>query len=243
MSFVAMGQSIWHNKSTNFNVSVGNDVELTIGMQLTLEPTYTDRNEKFRCKVVEMDEHIFYIDYPVNIETKKTAFLIDGAQFLVLFTSADGNASFALNSEVLGRKNDGIPMIAMKRPRAEEIVKVQRREFVRVQTRVDVSIANEHMTYQLTTEDISAGGIAAILRGHEQLEENQTVELTIVLPFENGDIHYVMTEARIVRIFEKDDVLKIASIQFVEPMDVDQQYIVRFCFERQIMLRRKELNQ
>lgn len=49
-------------------------MEIKIGTQLQLEPTYTDRVEKFRCKVVEQQEHILYIDYPVNMATKKTAF-------------------------------------------------------------------------------------------------------------------------------------------------------------------------
>lgn len=228
-------------KHRNLTISVGKNVNLKIGMQLTLEPTYTERLEKFRCKVVEIDEHAIYIDYPINVTTKKTAFLIDGAQFLAIYTGEEGDASYAFNSEVLGRKNVGIPTIALKKPEAEEIIKIQRREFVRVQTRVDVAVTGERGTYQLTTEDISAGGLAVILKGHELLEEDDTVELTVVLPFENGDTHYVFTEAKIVRIFEKDDI-KIGSIQFVEPMDVDQQYIVRFCFERQIMLRKKELN-
>lgn len=62
-----------------------------------------------------------------------------------------------------------------------------------------------------------------------------------MLPFSNGEIHYVMTDAKVIRIFERDNI-KIASLQFVDIVDVDQQQIVRFCFERQILLRKKELN-
>lgn len=50
-----------------------------------------------------------------------------------------------------------------------------------------------------------------------------------------------MTDAKVIRIFERDNI-KIASLQFVDIVDVDQQQIVRFCFERQILLRKKELN-
>ncbi|MBS7344207.1 MAG: flagellar brake domain-containing protein [Caryophanon sp.] len=214
-------------------------MDLKIGMQLTLEPIVNERNERFRCKVVEMEEHAFYIDYPVNVLTRKTAFLMDGAEFKVTFV--DGESSYVFNSEVLGRKNVGIPTISLKQPQPEEVMKIQRREFVRVQTAVDVALKAGERSYQLTTEDISAGGVAVFLRGHEQIEENMIVDLTIVLPFSNGDIHYVMSEAKVVRIFERDQV-KIASIQFVDPIDLDQQFIVRFCFERQILLRKKELN-
>lgn len=218
---------------------MGNNVDLKIGMQLTLEPIVNERNERFRCKVVEMEEHAFYIDYPINMLTRKTAFLMDGAEFKITFV--EGEASYVFNSEVLGRKNVGIPMISLKQPQPEEFVKIQRREFVRIQTTVDVAIQTEEHAYQLTTEDISAGGVAVFLRGNEQLEEDMCVDITVVLPFSNGDMHYVMSEAKIVRIFERDQV-KIASIQFIEPLDIDQQFIVRFCFERQILLRKKELN-
>ena len=60
-------------------------MEIKIGTMLILEPTYTERVEKFRCKVVEQKDGVIYIDYPINTITKKTAFLIDGAQFRVTF--------------------------------------------------------------------------------------------------------------------------------------------------------------
>jgi len=57
----------------------------------------------------------------------------------------------------------------------------------------------------------------------------------------NGDVKYVQTAAIVVRIFEKDEIL-IASIQFTDTDELDRQHIVRFCFERQLQLRKKELN-
>lgn len=63
-----------------------------------------------------------------------------------------------------------------------------------------------------------------------------------MLPFTNGEIRYVETEAVIVRIFERDGV-QIASIRFTDTDEVDQQHIVRFCFERQVLIRKKELNE
>ena len=146
--WVAKIRLLWHNKLTNYNVSVGNNVGLKIGMQLLLEPIVNERNERFRCKVVEMEAHAFYIDYPINVLTRKTAFLMDGAQFKVTFV--DGESSYVFNTEVLGRKNVGIPTISMKQPQSEEMMKMQRREFVRVQTAIDVAIQAGEKAYQLT---------------------------------------------------------------------------------------------
>ncbi|WP_249664555.1 flagellar brake protein, partial [Lysinibacillus sp. D4B1_S16] len=60
-------------------------MEIKIGTQLQLEPTNAEPVEKFRCKVVELQDHILYIDYPINMATKNSAFLIDGSEFRATF--------------------------------------------------------------------------------------------------------------------------------------------------------------
>lgn len=215
-------------------------MEIKIGTHLQLEPTYTERVEKFRCKVVEQQDHILYIDYPINMATKKTAFLIDGSEFRATFRTED-KQSFAFNTEVIGRKAGNIPMIMLHCPKPEEFIKIQRREYVRVETPVDIAIQFNDYKYQLVTVDISAGGLALILKGEVAFNNGDEVKLTIVLPFANGDVKYVITDATVVRIFEKDD-KRIATIQLTDTDDADQQHIVRFCFERQLVNRRKEVN-
>ena len=106
-------------------------MEIKIGTQLQLEPTYTERVERFRCKVVEQQDNILYIDYPINMATKKTAFLIDGSEFRATFRTED-KQSFAFNTEVVGRNAGHIPMIMLHCPKPEEFIKIQRREYVRV---------------------------------------------------------------------------------------------------------------
>ncbi|KGR74124.1 flagellar brake protein [Ureibacillus sinduriensis] len=212
-------------------------MQLKLGTTLMLEPTYTDRVEKFRCKIVEQDNTILYIDYPVNTVTNKTAFLVDGSQFRASYTAED-KVSYAFNTEVLGRKLGNIPTIMLSCPPAEEFVKIQRREFVRVNTPVDIAIEYNNKFYQYVTDDISAGGVAIHLNKDLPFMEDESVNLTIALPFINGEIRYVKTSAKLIRIIEKDRV-RLASLQFMETDDLDKQYIVRFCFERQLSNRRK----
>lgn len=215
-------------------------MEIKIGTLLQLEPTYTERIEKFRCKVVEQRDNIIYIDYPTNVITKKTAFLIDGSEFRATFRTED-KQSYAFNTEVIGRKAGNIPMIMLHCPQEDEFIKIQRREYVRVETPVDVAVQFKDNKYQLVTTDISAGGLALILKGNIAFQDGDDIKLTIVLPFANGDVNYVVTDATVVRIFEKDD-KTIATIQLTDTDDIDQQHIVRFCFERQLLNRRKEIN-
>ncbi|MEK4699171.1 flagellar brake domain-containing protein [Solibacillus sp. FSL R7-0668] len=216
-------------------------MELKIGTQLTLEPTYTERNEKFRCRVVETKDNIIYIDYPINVETKKTAFLIDGAQFRAIFNT-ESKESYTFNTEVLGRKAGNVHMIMLACPPKEDFLKIQRREYVRVETPVDIALLFDGHKYQLVAEDISAGGVAVHIKTPVEFKDGDEVQVLVVLPFTNGEIRYVETEAVIVRIFERDGV-QIASIRFTDTDEVDQQHIVRFCFERQVLIRKKELNE
>ena len=212
-------------------------MQLKLGTALTLEPTYTDRVEKFRCKIVEQENNIYYIDYPVNIETNKTAFLVDGAQFRATFMTED-KVSYAFNTEVLGRKLGNIPTIMLSCPPSEEFVKIQRREFVRVNTPVDIAVEYNNNFFQFVTEDISAGGLAIHLNKDVPFVEGESVNLTIVLVFMNGEIRYVKTSANVVRIIVKNRIT-LASLQFTDTENIDKQYIVRFCFERQLLNRRK----
>lgn len=215
-------------------------MELKIGTLLTLEPTYTERNEKFRCKIVECKKNVIYINYPVNVETNKTAFLVDGAQFRVTFTNEE-KVSYNFYTEVLGRRIGNIQMIMLSCPPPEEFIKIQRREYVRVETPVDVAVKFNGHRYQFVAEDISAGGMAIHIKSPVSFKKGDVVKMLIVLPFADGEMRYVETDATIVRIFEKDDVT-IASTQFNETDEVDQKQIVRFCFERQVYIRKKELN-
>jgi len=132
-------------------------------------------------------------------------------------------------------------MIMLHCPKADDFIKIQRREYVRVETPVDVAIQFKDYKYQLVISDISAGGLAVTLKGAIAFQDGDEVQLTIVLPYANGDIKYVVTDATVVRIYEKDEI-KMATIQLTDTDDVDQQHIVRFCFERQLVNRRKEIN-
>ena len=215
-------------------------MEIKIGTMLILEPTYTERVERFRCKVVEQKDGVIYIDYPINTITKKTAFLIDGAQFRVTFND-ESKQSFAFNTEVLGRKKGNIPMIMLTCPPDEEFIKIQRREFVRVETPVDVAVEYDNRFTQLVADDISAGGVLLALQGAVNFKIGDEVRLTIVLPYTNKEIRYVQTDALVVTTFERNN-RTLASVQFTDTDDIDKQYVVRFCFERQLQIRKKELD-
>lgn len=208
-----------------------------VGTILTLEPTYTETMEKFRCKVVEEKENMVLIDYPTNTLTKRTSFLIEGAQMRASFVE-DAKAAYTFETEVLGRVQGQIPMIMLSFPGDDQVIKIQRREFVRVDTPVDMAVEFQGDFSQFVAEDISAGGSALIINQPVSFKEGDSITLTIALPFSNGDVKYIQTNALVVRFWDKD-LIKMASIRFEDTDDVDKQLIVRFCFDRQLLQRKK----
>ena len=215
-------------------------MQIKLGTNLTLEPTFTEKSEKYRCKVVDMDDQFIYIDYPIDTVTNKTIVLIEGTQLRATFIE-EAKSVYAFPTEVLGRKLGQIPMIRLPYPESSDFMKIQRRNFVRVVSPIDIAVEFGDEKYQFVTDDISAGGVAIIIPFDVKFNANDEVSLIIPLPFNNGEMRYVFTTALVVRIWEKESV-KIASLQFTNTDDLDKQQIVRFCFERQLLLRKKGLN-
>ncbi|QPC46717.1 flagellar brake protein [Mangrovibacillus cuniculi] len=215
---------------------------LKIGTILTLEADLGEKKEKYRCRVVELEEDRFFIDYPVSLSTQRTVFLVDGTELQVSFVEDEDQAVFSFPTEVLGRKMNKIPMIMLVLPNLDEIVRIQRRQFVRVDSSLDASLTIPaiNKTLHVLTEDLSAGGCAVILPPDEILPSQEKGYIIVVLPMSGGKTYYVKTNVTIIRQWEKDK-RTICSIQFDKLSEQDQQNIIRFCFERQVAMKKKGL--
>jgi len=208
---------------------------LSIGTIIVIDKDFTKDSEKFKSKVVDIGDGFVMIDYPTHIETGRTAFFMDGTQLHVTFTDSV-KMSYAFRTEVSGRLNKGIPMIKLTYPGDDQLIKIQRREFVRVESAIDIAVEKDGRFTQFVAADLSAGGVALTLLSPDTFKEDELLSLTIVLPFLNHEIKYVKADARVIRVVEKDGRL-IASLRFETINQVERQYIIRFCFERQLQMR------
>ncbi|KAA0966150.1 glycosyltransferase [Sporosarcina sp. ANT_H38] len=208
---------------------------LSIGTIIVIDKDFTKDSEKFKSKVVDIGDGFVMIDYPTHIETGRTAFFMDGTQLNVTFID-NLKMSYAFRTEVSGRLNEGIPMIKLSYPGDDQLIKVQRREFVRVESAIDIAVEKDGRFTQYVAADFSAGGVALNLLNRDAFKVDEILSLTIVLPFMNHEIKYVKADARVIRIWEKDGRI-IASLQFEAINQVERQYVIRFCFERQLQMR------
>ncbi|OIU71218.1 flagellar brake protein [Rossellomorea aquimaris] len=206
------------------------------GTILQLEPIHNDTPEKYRCRVVESEEDGIFIDYPIHTKTGKTVFMMNGTQLKASFVYNEQTV-LTFESEVLGRKISKIPMIHIHYPGEHELVKVQRRQFVRVETNADISLYYNDEYHPAVTEDISAGGCAVRMNGIE-IEQGARISMMIVLVMQTGECHYLEIAGSLVRVWERNK-SKIASIQFLNLTETQRQIIMRYCFEKQLELRKK----
>ncbi|RFU68515.1 pilus assembly protein PilZ [Peribacillus saganii] len=209
---------------------------IKIGNSIIIEPKFSLQPEKYKAMVVEIEDNQIYIDYPVNLETGKTVFLIDGTQLKITFIDPE-HAVYIFDTEVLGRKIANIPMIHLHYPDKDGFVKIQRRQYVRVDTRVDTAVHPENaefLPFTAVTADLSAGGAGLEIPKHIKLVATSHIYLWMVLPLRSGEIQYMRLKSKVIRISEQKGKYNKASIQFVETSEGDRQNLIRFVFERQL---------
>jgi c-di-GMP-binding flagellar brake protein YcgR len=215
-----------------------------IGDILMLEPKYSSQKEKFNCMVVEMGQGCVYTDFPINIETGKTAFLMDGTQLNVTFSNEE-QAVYIFDSEVLGKVKGRIPMMQILLPEAETFVKIQRRQYVRLDVTLDTAIHPEHSEFppfRALTENISAGGASIRLLKGTDIQSVSHLYLWMALTLKSGEIHYLRLKSKVIRVTEKEHGNMLLHVQFLEPTKNDVQTLMRFIFEKQVELKKKGLH-
>lgn len=214
-----------------------------IGETIILEPKHTDQEERYRCRLVERKGNNLYIDYPVNLKTNRTVYLLTGMQMKASFISHDGSV-YIFDTEVIDRVKLNIPVFLISYPGQEKLVKIQRRQYVRVETSIDVAVhpyENEFKPFTTITADISAGGIAIPLVNDVNIEPNQILRTIFVCPMQSGDYHYLELKSKVIRLVDIGENQKRASLQFIDITEKEKQIILRLCFERQLALRKKGL--
>ncbi|HWO95712.1 MAG TPA: PilZ domain-containing protein [Bacillus sp. (in: firmicutes)] len=214
------------------------------GMLLRLEPFSEETAEKFNCKVVEREADRLFVSYPIHEETGKTTFMLDGTQLSVSFIGRD-NVVYFFQSEVIGRTKKTFPVIALRYPGDHRVLRIQRRQYVRVPVSVSVAIhpiEGKFSPFVTRTEDISAGGVAVFINQNIEVKHNEFVKVWLTLPMQSNEFSYLELRARVVRVVSPEEGRSgKLSLQFLDVEDRKKEKIIRFVFEQQLEMKRKGL--
>lgn len=217
---------------------------MEIGTTLMLKTPSAKDNTSYRCKIIDKDDQYIYIDIPVDQTTNKTARFHTGTYFIASYVG-DDQATYQFPTEVLAKVKVTltVPALAIKPPR-HNIRRYQRRQFVRVNTDIDIAVHCPHETFLpfvTVTCDLSGGGLSMILPRHETLYPGQSINIWIVLPMYSGIYEYVKVNSEVTRVNSAKDSVKTASLKFMFISPKNEQLIIQYCLEKQREERKKEL--
>lgn len=216
---------------------------IMIGDAIILETGESDRTEKYKCKLEERENDILFIDYPINTETGKAAFLLDGTRLKCTFVTRDG-CPYMFHSVVLGRTKRKIPLLKLSYPGDAFLIRRQRRQYVRVKTAIDVAVHplnGEFSPFVAVSDDFSAGGVAIFAPNDIYLEKDMNVCLWLALPRKDGEINYLNFVSRVVRINNLNEYQNRVAFEYTGVNPFDRQLMIRFSFEQQLLQREKGL--
>ncbi|MFC0188519.1 flagellar brake protein [Fictibacillus aquaticus] len=217
---------------------------IAVGNTLYLEPAGTDKQEKYRCKVMDILDEAIAVDYPINETTNLPEFFIDGAEFDASFVGDDKNA-YQFRSALTGRKMENVPLMLMSWPGESAVVKIQRREYVRVEVLLNVDIMHneeEAEHFSSLALDISAGGMLLSLPEKHSLQKEMSITCRLNLQMQSGEGKHVELPCKVIRVMPGTQPgTERASVMYTGISDTDQSLIMKYCFEQQLLARRKHI--
>ena len=143
------------------------------------------------------------------------------------------------NSHVLSHHEDIIRLVRIKKPEQDQITKVQRRSFLRVQ-------AERGSRYDQRRRPVSSQNRRCWRRWRilssapdQAIAEGSILSCWILIPFKNGSVEHVPFEGEVVRVKELPTNRSIVMLKFNQIADMERQKLIRYCFERQFDFRNR----
>lgn len=193
----------------------------------------------YKSRLSDIDEDSFLIETPMNETNGKLKKLNFGDELSVEYITEGGIKNY-FNTYVLGFKEDVIRMVRIHKPHLDDISKIQRRTYFRVNANLEVAIKKENnMRFITHTEDVSGGGISFFSEAKYSLKEGDKLSCWLLIPYKNGSVEHVPFIAEIVRVKNSDQNRNIAMLKFTDIYHSERQKLIRYCFERQIEFRNR----
>lgn len=208
-------------------MKIGSSIEVTLTGQ-----------KSFRSKLIDIRDKYMFVSLPkelmiemINKELKCSVSYVEN--------DLPHHFETTVNSAVKG----DIPALVLVKPEKEDIKRIQRREFVRIKTNVDIAIYFHNSNIEpivTVTQDISGGGLRVVLPKELPLQTKQIVDLYFVLKSSEREYEYVFSKAEIIRTHFNNGVHS-ASLKFLLENDRDRQKIISYCFDIQREKRKQGL--
>lgn len=191
---------------------------------------------KYRTRIEEVGERVLSIGAP--FEHGEVVPLREGTRVKIIFW--DEVSAYSFTAKIMQRIAVPIHLFVLELP--DSIVKVQRRNFVRVPVLFPMSfqtVLQDCLSdiVKGTMLDMSGGGIRFMT---EEAVENRAILYT-QLPLPTGDLQVPVRVCRVEKVEDSKPQRYCVSAEFNEILERDRDRVIRFVFDTQRTLRKKGL--
>ncbi|MFY0543031.1 flagellar brake protein [Brevibacillus sp. H7] len=218
-----------------------------IGQTLRMSPVSLSgeiSSHSYKSRIADLQGEVAAIELPISEKTGRTDRFEQGTECDVWYIGDDGSR-YDFRTEVVGRRNDNIPMLLIKLPKKENVSRSQRRNYLRIDTSVEIAVKTEdhvrNYHFLARTVDLSGGGLSFTCSDSYRLKAKDRLRVWISLPSRSGSVAHANAVLEIIRckLPQEKGQHQLVSGKFVQINEGDQAKIVRACYERQLELRKK----
>ncbi|MFC7681995.1 flagellar brake protein [Paenibacillus sp. GCM10028914] len=193
----------------------------------------------YKSRISEITEDSIFMEVPLHEGTGRLKKLYMGDELSAYFLTEGGVKNY-FNTHVLGFFDDVIRQVRIRKPDMEEISKIQRRSFLRVQAELEIALGfKDGKKYISKTEDVGGGGVSFYAEPDQIIVEGDLLSCWLLIPYKNGSVEHVPFESEVVRVKDLLNGRKLIMLKFNSIVDMERQKLIRYCFERQFDFRNR----
>nr|WP_306220228.1 flagellar brake domain-containing protein [Cohnella sp. WQ 127256] len=191
-----------------------------------------------RSRVADEDNQNIYIEIPFNEKSRSLYRAQLGEEFQFYYFTQDG-VKHLFTSTVTGFRKETVSLVAIRKPSLEEITKEQRRSFLRVEANLELAVKfGDKLGFVAVTEDLGGGGVSFTCERRWPISQNDVLSCWLLLNYKGGSVAHANFEGEVVRVLPTETDKHLIMMRFQDIGESDQQKIVRYCFERQLDMRK-----
>ncbi|WP_019005502.1 flagellar brake protein [Cohnella laeviribosi] len=192
-----------------------------------------------RSRLADADEHSLYIEVPLVEGTGRLYRTEIGERLRVFYFTAEGvRHQFA--TQVTGYREEAVKLVALQKPEPDAIARDQRRSFLRADAQLEVAIRiGERLRFVALTEDVGGGGLSFRCERKYPIAPRLKLNGWLLIPYRSGAVTHANFDAEVVRFEPAEPNHYNVMVQFTHIPDSERQKIIRYCFERQLDLRKE----
>lgn len=197
-----------------------------------------EARQEYKCRIADIADDFIQMEVPMNERTGRLKRLYAGDELSVYFLTEGGIKNYFL-STVLGFREDIIRTVLIRKPDPDAITKIQRRSFLRVPAELDIAAKlTEQIKFVGVTDDVGGGGISMLCDGSLPVKQGAALMCWLLLSARSGKNDHIPFKGEVVRIKPLENGRQQVMMRYSEITDKDRQKVIRYCYERQLEMRK-----